>query len=128
MSIETPVQVVSSFVHCVTQWMSTVGVSRGSASSSSHVHETSRSTAPRTVKLQSTAASGGVGPTASTGKSGVSYWPGGSREGSAGRRPWKPRAIGGTPEHASALANGSALTSLNPRGPTHDTVRGPAGS
>src|SRR5207244_9932385 len=50
-SRDTPVQVVSSFDHLVTQWMSTVTVSLGSARSSSHVHETGSSTAPWIVKL-----------------------------------------------------------------------------
>src|SRR5271154_4932198 len=37
----------------------------------------------------------GVGPAESTGKSWVTYWPGGTRAGStAGRRPRKPREIG----------------------------------
>src|SRR5215510_1357192 len=37
-STETPRQVVSSFDHLVTQWMSTVGVSLGSARSSFQLH------------------------------------------------------------------------------------------
>jgi len=52
-STETPVHVVSSFDHFVTQWMSTVKVSEGSARSSSHVQETASSTAPWMVRLHS---------------------------------------------------------------------------
>src|SRR5207244_12560541 len=39
------------------------------------------------------------GPAESTGKSSVTYWPGGTRDGSASsrRRPRKPREIGDTP-------------------------------
>ena len=43
--MEAPVHVVSSVNEAVTQWMSTVGVSAGSARSSSHVHETGSSIA-----------------------------------------------------------------------------------
>ena len=86
---------MSSFDHCVTQWMSTVNVSAGSAWSSSHDHARSRSTAPEIVSRQSSAASIGVGPVASTGKSRVRYWPGGSRSGSGGGRPRKPRETTG---------------------------------
>src|SRR5438067_6227833 len=95
-SRDTPVQVVSSFDHLVTQWMSTVTVSPGSARSSSHVHETGSSTAPWIVKLHQSIGWCGVGPAESTGKSSVTYWPGGTRDGSASarRRPWKPREIG----------------------------------
>ena len=87
---------VSSFDHLVTQWMSTVTVSEGSARNSSHVHDTGSSTAPRIVKLHSSSGVCGVGPADSTGKSGVTYCPGGTREGSATgrRRPIKPRLIG----------------------------------
>ena len=46
-SIETPVHVVSNFDHFVTQWMSTVMRSRGSAWNCSHVQEIGSSTAPR---------------------------------------------------------------------------------
>jgi hypothetical protein len=44
-SSETPVQLVPSFDHFVTQWMSTVNVSDGSARTRSQVHERG-STAP----------------------------------------------------------------------------------
>ena len=50
-SSETPVQTVSSFDHLVTQWMSFVTVSLGSACSSSQLHDTCSSTAPLIVKL-----------------------------------------------------------------------------
>src|SRR5919198_2688000 len=105
-STDTPVHVVSSFDHFVTQWMSTVRVSLGSAVSSSHVHDTGSSTAPPSVKLHSSSGVCGGGPAERTGKSVVTYWPGGTREGStAGRRPRKPREIGGI-THLPPLACG----------------------
>jgi hypothetical protein len=72
-STDTPVQVLSSLDHLVTQWMSTVTVFRGSATNSSHGHDTGSSTAPLIVKLHSSSGVGGVGPAGSTGKSGVTY-------------------------------------------------------
>src|SRR6185312_14900681 len=50
-STDTPVQVVSSFDHFVTQWMSTVIVSLGSARNSSQLQLRGSSTAPATEKL-----------------------------------------------------------------------------
>src|SRR4026209_2177989 len=96
MSTETPFQLVSSFDHFVTQWMSVVIVSEGRATNSSHGHDTGSSTAPRIVKLHSSNGVWGVGPAERTGKSPVTYCPGGTREGSASgcRRRWKPRLIG----------------------------------
>src|SRR4249919_3192445 len=95
-STETPVQTVSSFDHFVTQWMSTVTVSLGSDRKSSQVHDLGSSTAPWIVKLHSASGVCGVGPAESTGKSSVTYCPGGTRDGSAceRRRPRKPREIG----------------------------------
>jgi hypothetical protein len=72
-STETPVQVVSSLDHFVTQWMSAVTVSRGSAMNSSHGHDTASSAAPLIVKLHSSSGVCGVGPADSTGKSRVTY-------------------------------------------------------
>src|SRR5262249_28992765 len=97
-STETPVQVVSSFDHLVTQWMSTVTVSVGRVRNSSQLHERSRSTAPLIVKLQAPSEWYGVGPAESTGKSSVRYWPGGTRAGSASTRCflWNPRVNGVT--------------------------------
>src|SRR5919198_5386780 len=97
-SSETPVQLVSSFDHFVTQWMSTVTVSLGSARSSSHVQDTGSSTAPLIVKLHSSSGVCGVGPAESTGKSLTTYWPGGTRPAWAGSISWrrrKPRENGG---------------------------------
>src|SRR4026207_1433351 len=91
-SIETPVHAVSSFVHFVTQWMSTVISSLGRAVSSSHVHDTGSTRAPGggggpwRVKLPSSSGGCGVGPAERTGKSVVTYWPGGTREGSTAGR------------------------------------------
>src|SRR3954454_10926209 len=85
-STDTPVHVVPSLLQRVTQWMSTVKVSAGRASSSSQVHEAAASTAPSTVKDQSASGVRGVGPADSTGKSVTTYWPGGTRAGSTSRR------------------------------------------
>ena len=85
MSTETPVQSVSSLVHVVTQWMSTVMSSRGSAWNSSHVHVRSSLIAPVIWKSQRSSGVSGVGPAESTGKSCSRYWPGGSRSSSSVR-------------------------------------------
>src|SRR5205085_1857688 len=96
-STGTPRHSVSNFDHLVTQWMSRVTTSLGSARNSSQVHERASPTAPATVKLHSSSGVCGVGPAESTGKSLVAYWPGGSRDGSTSgcRRRRKPREIGG---------------------------------
>ena len=109
-SSETPVHTVSSFDHFVTQWMSTVTVSLGSACNSSHVHETGSSTAPAIVKLHASSGVCGVGPADSTGKSSVTYWPGGTRDGSAsGPAPaGKPREIGAHSSSSSPATRCSA--------------------
>src|SRR3954453_10690112 len=92
--METPVQVVPSLDHLVTQWMSTVNVSDGSALNSAHGHDTGLSTAPLIKKLHSSSGVCGVGPADSTGKSRTTCCPGGTRAGSkSSRRPWKPREI-----------------------------------
>src|SRR3954468_13088803 len=93
----TPVHVVSSLDHFVTQWMSTVNVSDGSARNSFHVHRRAASTAPSIVRLHCSSDVRGVGPAERTGKSSVRYCPGGIRDGSAstGPRRWKPRLTGG---------------------------------
>ena len=94
MSSETPRQVVSSFDHLVTQWMSTVTSSWGRAWNSSQVHEDAFRTAPCTLKLQLVCRVRGVGPAESTGKPFVTYCPGGTRAASAGaRRPRKLREM-----------------------------------
>src|SRR4051812_50127173 len=86
--METPVQDVPSLDHLVTQWMSTVTVSEGSAMNSAHGHDTGSSTAPLTRKLHSSSGVCGVGPPDSTGKSPTTGCPGGTRGGPtpAGRR------------------------------------------
>src|SRR5262249_13522302 len=96
-SIRTPCHTVSSFDHLVTQWMSTVTSSAGSARNSSHVQRRGSSTSPLTVKSHRSSAVYGVGPADKTGKSPVTYCPGGTRPaGASSRRPRKPREmIGG---------------------------------
>src|SRR3954447_7833639 len=68
-STDTPVHVVSNFDHFVTQWMSTVTVSLGSARSCFHVQVAPWPTAPPTEKLHSAGGVCGVGPADRTGKS-----------------------------------------------------------
>ena len=73
--------------------MSTVTVSAGRARNSSHV-QLFGSLPPAIENVQSASGVCGVGPADSTGKSSVTYWPGGTRPAGAGRRlPWKPREI-----------------------------------
>src|SRR5687768_16301329 len=75
--------------------MSTLGVSAGSASSSSHVHETGSSIAPLSWNVQSSSGVCGVEPTDRTGNSSTTCWPGGTRAPSkSGGRPRYPREIG----------------------------------
>src|SRR5438034_1990192 len=94
-SIEMPSQTVSNLDHFVTQWMSFVVVWRGSAVNSSHVHRALRPSAALTVKSQAASGVRGVGPAERTGKSRVSYWPGGSRPAVSAdcRLPRNPREI-----------------------------------
>src|SRR4029079_593325 len=78
--------------------------SLGRARNSSQVQLRGSSHSPRIEKSHSSTAVCGVGPAERTGKSAVTYWPGGRRAGStsAGRRPRNPRetagftALGGT--------------------------------
>jgi hypothetical protein len=67
-STETPFHLVSSLLHFVTQWMSTVTSSAGSAVNSSHVHERASSTAPWIENVHSSSGVRGVGPADRTGK------------------------------------------------------------
>src|SRR6058998_2965411 len=85
-STGTPSQTMSSFVHFVTQLMSTVIVSLGKARNSSQVQRCSSSTSPTIVKSHSSSGVCGVGPAESTGKSSVTYWPGGTRSRGASSR------------------------------------------
>src|SRR5438552_2262286 len=77
-SIDTPSQRVPNFDHFVTQWMSVVIDSRGRAWNSSHVQRADFPSAPRSVKSHFESGVCGVGPAESTGKSRVSYCPGGN--------------------------------------------------
>ncbi len=95
-----PRQVLSSLDHFVPQWMSAVTVSDGNAKNASQVHDTGSSTSPSVVKAHSFSGVSGVAPAESSGKSGVTYWLGGTRAGSAltrgdRRTHGKPVALGG---------------------------------
>src|SRR6266850_6867773 len=96
-SSETPRHDVSSFDHFETQWISTVIRSLGSAVNCSQVQDLGSSTSPRISKLHQSIGWWGVGPAESTGKSGVTYWPGGTRHASAASRlrPRNPGETGG---------------------------------
>src|SRR4051812_12269087 len=59
--------------------MSVLMATCGSAWNSSQLHPATGPSAPRSTKSQLASGGRGVGPAESTGKSGVSYWPGGSR-------------------------------------------------
>src|SRR5207249_10691314 len=87
-----PSQLVSSFVHFVTQWMSARISSLGSARNSSQVHVVGWDAPPTTANVQSAVGVCGVGPAESTGKSRTVYWHGGTRafSRSASRLPWNP--------------------------------------
>src|SRR5918997_4084905 len=91
-STETPSQLVPSFDHLVTQWMSRVISSDGSARNSSHVHLFGSPTSPTTEKSHSSSGARGVGPAERTGNPSTRYWPGGSLSSSwLLGRPKKPR-------------------------------------
>jgi hypothetical protein len=97
-SIGTPDQCVSNFDQLVTQWMSTVISSCGSAENCCHVQRCSVSTWPWMAKFHRSRSDRGVGPADKTGKpSPVSYCPGGSLPGGAvRRRPANPREMNDT--------------------------------
>ena len=72
-STDTPVQVVSSFDHFVTQWMSRVTVSEGRALNSSQLQDLGSSTRPVISKVHLSIEMRGVGPADNTGKSWATY-------------------------------------------------------
>src|SRR5215831_4788213 len=79
--------------------MSTVICSLGRARNSSHVQDTESSTSPSMVNVHRSSGVCGVGPAERTGKSVVTYWPGGTRSRGASERarPRKPRETGDPP-------------------------------
>src|SRR5690349_10718106 len=116
-SSDTPCQVVSSLDQRVTQWMSLVSVSVGRARNSSQV-QLFVSRPPVMENDQPDSGVCGVGPADRTGKSRVTYCPGGTRPaGASSRLRWKPREIGLTtagyandPERAGFHAVASRYT------------------
>ena len=95
-STDTPVQVVSSLDHLVTQWMSTVTVSARKRDEllPRPRHRLLDGATDRQAPLIQRRA--WRRPGGHTGKSRVTYWPGGTRAGSTStRRPRKPRENGG---------------------------------
>src|ERR687887_864603 len=92
-STDTPSQPVPSLDHDVTQWMSTVIDSFGSAWNSSQLQLRGSSTEPVIENSHSSSGTSGVGPAESTGKPSVRYCPGGSSTpgGASGCRRRKPR-------------------------------------
>src|SRR5438270_2480084 len=105
-STDTPFHLVSSFVHFVTQWMSTAISSCGSLRNSSHVHFRGSSISPTMLNDQPARSGLGVGPAESTGKSVTTCWPGGTRELLASSRllPRNPREMNAT---ADLLVDGA---------------------
>src|SRR5205823_2472327 len=106
-SSDTPCQVVSSLDQRVTQWMSLVSVSVGRARNFSQVQLTV-SRPPAIENDQRDSGVRGVGPADRTGKSLVTYCPGGTRSaGAASRLRRKPREIGLTAAgYSSKIPNG----------------------
>src|SRR5690606_32702201 len=92
-SRDTPSHVVSSLDHLVTQWMSTVTFSDGSDWNSSKFQVLAVPSRSLAVNDHVSRGMRGVGPADSTGKSAVTYWPGGTLPSgpSSRRRPRKPR-------------------------------------
>src|SRR3712207_5204450 len=104
-STETPSHLVPSFDHLVTQWMSVVISSEGSAWNSSHVHLLASSISPTMEKSHSSRGVCGAGPAESTGKPSTKYCPGGRRSPPSERlRPIKPRET-----NPSLMLNTSSL-------------------
>src|SRR3712207_6344765 len=89
-STETPSQLVPSFDHLVTQWISFVISSEGSCLNSSQVHLLGSFISPTMEKSHSSSGVWGVGPAESTGKPSSRYCPGGSAVSWLLRRPLKP--------------------------------------
>src|SRR3989441_9108741 len=89
----TPCHFMSSFVHLVTQLMSTTYVFDGSLRNSSQLQLTGCRTNPSMVKRHWSSRIRGVGPDDSTGQSSTRYWPGGIRPACSGwrRLPKNPR-------------------------------------
>src|SRR5581483_5502166 len=124
-SKDTPFQRVPSLDHFVTQWMSTTISLAGSASSS--LHDRRKSSPPSGASKENDQRSSevrGVGPADRTGKSSVTYWPGGTRPAalSLRRLPVNPLvAIGPPPE----LAEPSSLGSSHRRHPHCKSAHAP---
>lgn len=91
----TPSQTVPSLLHLVTQWMSTVILVCGSAWNASQLHFPARDPPSCRARVHFSSGVRGVGPALRTGKSSVTYWPGGTRFPSAlaRGRPVKPRLV-----------------------------------
>src|SRR6202051_2652384 len=89
-SSETPCQWVPSLDHWVTQWMSVVMSSAGSAVNCFQSHRVVSPVSVVIVNFQVAVLTGGVGPAWRTGNPRSRYWPGGSL-GSSRLRPPKPR-------------------------------------
>src|SRR5258708_15317500 len=109
-STDTLLHFVSSFDHLVTQWMSTVISSCGSAWNCSHVQLRGWSISPSMVSIQRSSGMRGVGPAESTGKSLTTCWPGGTRAAltSVRRLPLNPREMKAM---ATSLVGGSLADS-----------------
>ena len=95
-STETPSQTVSSFDHLVTQWMSTVTSSLGSARTPSTSSGEARRPRRRSRSPTGRATCAASARLRARGSLSVTYWPGGTRSlGASSRRPRKPREMMG---------------------------------
>src|SRR3984885_3555357 len=112
-SSDTPRQWVPSLDHWVTQWMSVVTSSAGSAVNCFQSHLVDSPASVVIVNVQVAVLTGGVGPACRTGKPCSRYWPGGSL-GLSPRRPVKPRV--------TTLTGGSRVQLASPV--TRDAARG----
>src|SRR5918997_2636674 len=124
-STVTPSHSVSSLLHLVTQWMSTVMRVFGSAWNSAQDHLASSEPPCWRAKLQSSGRVRGVGPADSTGKSAVTCWPGGTRAAAAAsappRRPRNPHERGGSLMGRASFLDRSARRAAG-RAENHQSV------
>src|SRR5580692_1211253 len=121
-SRETPRQWVPSLDHWVTQWMSAVMSSAGSAVNCCQSQRVVPPVSVVTVKFQVAWLTCGVGPAWRTGNPRSRYWPGGSL-GSSRLRPTKPRdtTLTGSPVQLRSPVGGDAA-----RRAGHGLLRGVA--
>src|SRR3712207_9577757 len=97
-STDTPRQTVSTFDHFVTQWMSQVTSSLGSARNSSHVQRRGSSSSPTTEKSHRSRGVWGGGAAGRAGKPRGKDWARGGRAGMGERRVGEGGRYRGVPD------------------------------